>query len=218
MGGFIGRRMAAVTGVVIAGAAALSGITSTTAGAAAISGPSAGGVRRLTVLDSTGSVWRTPVVNAVADWDAAPQLALAIQSGSTDTATGTCAATPGTIRICARNYSPNITKKSAHPGVDVRQNKDATGRVVSGSVRIDTSVMSSPYTASGALSNVSTLDVIGGRRQVVCEAIGEALGLSIDGAHKSCMNVYGRVAGPGPASAYNRPSSTDYATIARLYA
>ncbi len=215
MGGFTGRRAGALMAAVAA--ATILGITSAPAGAVPISVPSSGGVRHLTVVDSTPDAWRAPLANAVGDWDAAPQLSFAITAGATDASNGTCPATAGTIRICARNYSPDIRSTSNQPGVDIRRNLDGQGHVISVSVRIDTSVLNAPYHPTPPYTDGVVLDHWGGRREFVCDAIGEALGVGANGGQKSCTNVYARdMVGTYKAN-YLRPQSNDYAAIATLY-
>lgn len=172
----------------------------------AISLPSSGGVKQLTIVDSTGSQWHTPLANAAADWDHAPELAIRVVPGPMDAPNGTCAADPGTIRICTANYRPNVRNR----GVEVRQNTDATGKIVSASVRLDTNVLNTVVTFI-----YTNLEIDGGRRVVACNVIGQALGVPFNTAAYSCMNRLG--AGVNPVSQLTHPGAVDYRAITQLY-
>jgi hypothetical protein len=172
----------------------------------AISLPSSGGVKQLKIVDSTGSLWRAPIANAAADWDKAPEIAITVVPGPTDAPNGTCAADPGTIRICTANYKPNVHDD----GVEVRQNVDASGTVVSASVRLDNSVLNAIWG-----ENLTNLEIDGGRRVVSCFTIGEALGLRFNHSPYSCMNDIGAFA--YPASQLQHPGVVDYKAITKLY-
>ena len=151
------------------------------------------------MVDSTGPEWHAVLRNQVSKWDnPVAQLNISIVDGPSDSPTGNCPASPGTIRVCVTNYRPNVPF-----GWRMYTTRNQSGRIVSASIMIDPSVLQQVWMWLPFHTPLTYMFVWGGRAGIACMAVGMALGASNPSGY-TCND--------------NGPTSAALARVRQMYA